>query len=447
MHALSRRPRAPSSSGANPSSSPSTAGAVGFENSYAMVLAAAGSTTSSESSLLDAAAGGGSASELASLFAPESERSGPRRIPGGIVGEAFVDHDRRTRDLGLTGGMDWSLDFFSQRWEANRERYERVAARTGVPAVLVAALHFRESSMDFGTYLHQGDPLGRPAVNWPNDIPVFSDWEEAAIHALNSKKNIRDDVGMDENTDDLASMATYSEAYNGFGYRYKGKSSAYVYAGTNQYEGGRYVRDGVFDPNSWDQRPGTMALITHVDGGGVSSEPLRSQTPDEAWEAVRAGSTTLRAGQRSLSVECLQEKLNAAGYRVGVDGDFGPATRAAVIALQRANGLLPDGVVGPATASLLQGEVATEVAEEEEPDRALDTSPVWASIRGGNLLVRRGDVGESARLVQEALVAAGYAVSVDGDFGPRTEAAVRRFQADHGLPVDGLVGARTVAAF
>jgi len=47
----------------------------------------------------------------------------------------------------------------------------------------------------------------------------------------------------------------------------------------------------------------------------------------------------------------LQRKLRDAHFSPGaIDGDFGPATRAAVIGFQLSEGLLPDGIVGPKTA-------------------------------------------------------------------------------------------------
>ena len=48
-------------------------------------------------------------------------------------------------------------------------------------------------------------------------------------------------------------------------------------------------------------------------------------------------------------------------------------------------------------------------------------------------LLTQGETGKAVRRLQERLVRHGYGVVVDGDFGPATAAAVRGFQADHGL--------------
>jgi peptidoglycan hydrolase-like protein with peptidoglycan-binding domain len=81
---------------------------------------------------------------------------------------------------------------------------------------------------------------------------------------------------------------------------------------------------------------------------------------------------------------------------------------------QRFHGLRVDGVVGPQT---------------------------WGSLAA--FIVARGDRGGFVAAAQVELTKNEYPVAVDGIFGPRTQATVRRAQCDLGLRVDGIVGPRT----
>ncbi len=53
---------------------------------------------------------------------------------------------------------------------------------------------------------------------------------------------------------------------------------------------------------------------------------------------------------------------------------------------------------------------------------------------------------DDVRWLQWELRESGYQIQVDGKFGPKTELALRGFQASHGLTVDGKCGAKTRAA-
>ena len=55
-------------------------------------------------------------------------------------------------------------------------------------------------------------------------------------------------------------------------------------------------------------------------------------------------------------------------------------------------------------------------------------------------LVRKGDQNHPVKTLQYLLRARGHTVTVDGIFGPETDAAVRAFQQQKGLAVDGIVG-------
>lgn len=51
--------------------------------------------------------------------------------------------------------------------------------------------------------------------------------------------------------------------------------------------------------------------------------------------------------------------------------------------------------------------------------------------------------GVAVKVLQSLLVANGYTVNVDGYFGPLTETAIKAFQEQHNLKVDGIVGTQT----
>ncbi len=61
-------------------------------------------------------------------------------------------------------------------------------------------------------------------------------------------------------------------------------------------------------------------------------------------------------------------------------------------------------------------------------------------------LILIGHSGYDVLILQQRLKAAGYDITVDGDFGQATDSAVRAFQRDRGLIDDGVVGPKTQAA-
>jgi peptidoglycan hydrolase-like protein with peptidoglycan-binding domain len=130
----------------------------------------------------------------------------------------------------------------------------------------------------------------------------------------------------------------------------------------------------------------------------------------------------LKRGSSGTAVRQLQQALKEAGHHPGpIDGEFGPATEAAVRAFQQGKGIAVDGIVGDIT--------WLNIDED-----AVFSHPV----------VRRGSTGLAVRRVQKRLTLAGYQTGgVDGIFGPATEAGVKALQRNRALVEDGIVGPKT----
>ena len=149
--------------------------------------------------------------------------------------------------------------------------------------------------------------------------------------------------------------------------------------------------------------------------------------PHLQYDAIGYGTDTFSHRETAATpsnaaiIRQIQETLNARyGTRLAVDGQYGPATKKAlIIGLQTElnqqyhKGLAVDGSLGPATKAAI-------------------------------VYTKKGIKGNITWLVQAALYCKGYdPKGLDGSFGPGLEKAVRKYQEDHGLQVDGSAGRET----
>jgi len=139
-------------------------------------------------------------------------------------------------------------------------RYQDVQDRTAVPWWVIAVIHEREASQRFDTQLGQGDPLNEVSRHVPTGRGPFKTWEDGAIDAL---VNCAPHAALNKDWSAAGAM-TLLETYNGLGYANHGVPSPYVWSGTDQYRSGKYVRDGVFDPNVIDSQLGCAGLLMEM---------------------------------------------------------------------------------------------------------------------------------------------------------------------------------------
>ncbi len=139
------------------------------------------------------------------------------------------------------------------------------------------------------------------------------------------------------------------------------------------------------------------------------ASPLRA-APVRDWPSYRRAEANETADQ---TVRAIQYLLRARGYSVATDGLFGKSTDAAVRRFQRSHHLIADGTLRP---------------------------PTWEALV---VRVAPGASGPAVSAAQVQLRVAGYAVPVDGRFGPQMKAAVRKFQARTGHSADGIIGLNT----
>lgn len=155
------------------------------------------------------------------------------------------------------------VEHLANRIFANSKRYTAVSAKLpGIPWFFIGIIHALESTLNFSKHLHNGDPLTARTVHVPKGRPVsgtppFS-WEESAWDALIAKRlNAWPDWS-------IAGMLYQFEAYNGWGYRFRNVPSAYLWAGSQHYEKGKFVEDGIYSPTAVSEQIGAAVLLKQL---------------------------------------------------------------------------------------------------------------------------------------------------------------------------------------
>lgn len=160
-----------------------------------------------------------------------------------------------------------------------------------------------------------------------------------------------------------------------------------------------------------------------VKGVGGGRTAARSSRPGRSTSAKAGGSgPKLKDGQR-------RDAATGAAYNTKKG--------------QSATAGHPIGTTDPTKA-------AANKALAKDAKQPQDNNPEFNKLHpreGGKFAAKGTATSDQATATQQALNRAnGAGLKVDGDFGPKTDSAVRRFQTQQGLKPDGIVGLKTTAA-
>lgn len=178
----------------------------------------------------------------------------------------------------------------------------------------------------------------------------------------------------------------------------------------------------------------TSAVMAFQRMNDLKVDGAAGPATQRALYGTGSGSTvtysTLREGDTGSAVKTMQYALYELGYYDGkIDSDYGATTKDAVRAFQIQNGITPvDGIAGNKT---LQKLYSSSAKAASTPTSKYET-------------LRPGATGLDVIEMQECLVQLGYLSEVTGVYDSATTTAVKNFQRNNGLNVDGTAGNDTL---
>ena len=185
--------------------------------------------------------------------------------------------------------------------------------------------------------------------------------------------------------------------------------------------------------------------------------------PDTQAEIYAAMYRPLRLGSTGDDVKRLQTRLTELGYYTGkISGNYLDATRKAIEAFQEKSGEEPTGEADPdLQAILFSGDALSRTARTPEPEvtptprpnldlesfLVEDSDPDETTPRPEVAFTKqlaRGSSGKAVKQAQTRLTELGYYTGpISGNFMVHTFRAVKAFQQQHGMKVDGIIGEDT----
>ena len=191
--------------------------------------------------------------------------------------------------------------------------------------------------------------------------------------------------------------------------------------------------DGKFGPitaaalATWQSRHG-LSATQKLDNATWSKMIALGLIPPRTNPLAQYVNTVLKLGSTGTAVKALQSAIG----KLTVDGSYGPLTVARVKEYQQSKGLTVNGVTDAKVWNALMGKTTTTTTTTPT---TTTTHPLSKYV---GVTLKLWSRGEAVSALQKAI----GRLTVDGSYGPLTEARVKEYQKAKGMLVTGVTDAK-----